>query len=393
MIADYLRTESDRIEWKVSADDSEKIIQAVCAMANDLGGSARPGIILVGVDKGGKVVGVGDIRKLDDIEQRLSNQPRSTKMVPTPSFDLRHEELEGKHVLVLSIEPYPVPPLVQVNSVPWIRQGTTTRRATDADVARLRERRPESTRPFDQRTHRLATVQDLAEAPLRAEYLAAKEGIVDAEVFPEFTAWLTQRQMGQLVDGVWRPNPTALLIHGISPDSWYPGAKIEFVRYGGGDVDSAVASRKSIGGTLPEQLEALWAQMEAHLASGVAEVRGPVETYRPDYPSEALKELARNLVQHRQYEGNNAPSRVEWFDDRIEFSNPGGPFGRASDGEFGEHSDYRNPTLTARLVELGYVQKLGRGIRRVRKHLEQNGNPPMKVEIDGYTRVILFKRP
>jgi ATP-dependent DNA helicase RecG len=112
----------------------------------------------------------------------------------------------------------------------------------------------------------------------------------------------------------------------------------------------------------------------------------------PNYPAEALKELLRNLVQHRSYEGTNAPGRVEWFVDRIEFSNPGGPFGQAAQGEFGSHSDYRNPLVTKRLTDSGHVQQLGRGVQRARIQLEKNGNPPMEVETDGFTRVIVRRR-
>jgi len=247
--------------------------------------------------------------------------------------------------------------------------------------------------PFDQRPVIQASLSDLADGRLKEEYEVAMSEVEDGDVTPSFDQWLTLRQWGQVFGGDWRPNTTALLVHGISPQSWHPGATIEFVRFGGTDVDSPVATRKSIGGTLPMQLDALWAQMEANLASRLVLEQGPIEAYRPEYPIEALKELARNLVQHRQYEGTNAPSRVEWFEDRIEFSNPGGRFGRSSEGEFGEHSDYRNPTLTARLVELGYVQQLGRGIRRVRKHLDLDGNPPLEVETDGFTRVIVRRKP
>lgn len=95
------------------------------------------------------------------------------------------------------------------------------------------------------------------------------------------------------------------------------------------------------------------------------------------------------MLQHRQYDATHAPARIEWYQDRIELSNPGAPFGRASAGEFGAESDYRNPNLTRHLVELGYVQKLGRGVRLVRRQLERNGNPPLAVEVDGFTRVIV----
>nr|VFK14602.1 MAG: Putative ATP-dependent DNA helicase recG C-terminal [Candidatus Kentron sp. LPFa] len=75
----------------------------------------------------------------------------------------------------------------------------------------------------------------------------------------------------------------------------------------------------------------------------------------------------------------------------IAFSNPGGPFGHASEGEFGNTSVYRNPiiTITSTLVEKGYAQRLGRGIRRVRQLLAKNGNSPLEVETDGFTRVIV----
>ena len=71
---------------------------------------------------------------------------------------------------------------------------------------------------------------------------------------------------------------------------------------------------------------------------------------------------------------------------------PGGPFGRAAEGDFGTNSDYRNPLLTSRLVAEGYVQQLGRGVRRARTQLEKNGNPPLEVETDGFTRVIVRRR-
>jgi predicted HTH transcriptional regulator len=43
-------------------------------------------------------------------------------------------------------------------------------------------------------------------------------------------------------------------------------------------------------------------------------------------------------------------------------------------------------------VELGYVQQLGRGIRRVRLQLERLGCPPLEVTTDGFTRVTVRGR-
>jgi len=389
-----LRTESDRVEWKESARSQEDVCQPVCALANDLGGSGHPGFVLFGVRKDGTVVGV-DTRgqQLDQIQQQIASRLTSAVIYPTPSFDLSAVEIAGKTVLVVRVMPYPVPPVVSVNSIPWVRKGTTTRRATEADLLRLRERRPEASRPFDTRVLREATLEDLELSELRLAHQAESDADEDSATFPSLENWLTnRRELGQTISGVWRPTAAAILLYGKSPQDWLPGAVVEFVRYAGTDVDSPVSARRTVTGTLPDQLKTLWTQLESHVDDVSLGVDGIRDGFAPRYPVEALKELARNLVQHRQYEGTNAPGRVEWYADRIEFSNPGAPFGRASEGPFGEHSDYRNPSVTRGLVELGYVQQLGRGIRRVRLQLERNGCPPLEVTTDGFTRVTVRGR-
>jgi len=394
-IASLRLTESDHVEWKRSAQDSDGILRAVCAFANDLAGSGAAGYLVLGIEKDGRVRGI-PAGELDETQRDLGDRLRSTKIQPNPSCDISVHRVEGDAVLILiKTQPYPVPPVVMLDQVAWVRQGSSTRRATQADLTRLNERRPEHTQPFDLRPVVAAGLEDLNLLHLRDRYEADRIGDLDAETFPPLEQWLTQRQLGRPSAGIWRPNRAALLLYGMSPQTWLPGAKIEFVRYAGADSDSDVIVRKTITGTLADQLEGLWAQLNAHLIS-VPEQRGGeslVERFYPQYPLEALKELARNLVQHRLYEGTHAPGRVEWYADRIEFSNPGGPFGRASEGDFGDHTDYRNPIVTAGLVEMGYVQQLGRGIRRVRLLLERNGNPPLEVDKDGFTRVVIRVRP
>lgn len=250
-----------------------------------------------------------------------------------------------------------------------------------------------SHQPFDIRPLAGATLDDLNLPFLREQYAAEKGSDREAGTYPGFEAWLGQRDLARKSMGEWTPTAAGLLLFGVAPQRHIAGATIEFVRYAGRDFEAPVVSRKSILGTLPDQLEALWTQLTANVTESPAGASGIREAFVPDYPLDALKELARNLVQHRLYEGTNAPGRVSWLEDRIVFSNPGSPFGQASEGELGAHSDYRNPTITRGLVELGYVQRLGRGIRLARSHLARNGNPPLEVERDGFTTVIVRWRP
>jgi len=389
-----LTVETDRVEWKESARDTADIYHAVCALANDLSATGEPGFLVVGVDRQGRVVGgAGDGTAVDAAQRELADLLRSTKLLPTPSVDISPAVRDGRSIIVVQVGPYPVPPVVQVNGVAWVRVGSTTRRATEADHARLRERRPEHLLPFDSRPAAGTGAGDLECTGLRGEYEAAKETNGAPETFPSFESWLTQRELGKVVRGTWTPNHAAILVYGQNPQGFVPGAYIEFVRYRGVDVSGALVSRRTITGTLPDQLDSAWSLLSANIGDVPAAPEGIRQGYVPEYPLEALKELARNMVQHRQLDATHAPGRIEWFDDRIEFSNPGHPFGRASEGEFGEHSDYRNPGVTRLLAQLGYVERLGRGIRLVRSLLERNGNPPIEVQTDGFTRVTVTRRP
>lgn len=63
---------------------------------------------------------------------------------------------------------------------------------------------------------------------------------------------------------------------------------------------------------------------------------------------------------HRSYGSTNAPSRVYWFDDRIEILSPGGPYGAVTPENFGTLglTDYRNPNLAEAIWALEYVQEV-----------------------------------
>lgn len=388
---DLLKTESESVEWKTSPEKGDDVLLPACALANDLAGRCLPGYVVYGVDKTGRVVGLDTKKRtLDEWQLGISNQLISTSIMPQLTFDLAARVREGRHLLVLTIFPAAVPPIVEVRQVAYVRKGTTTSRANAADLARLRERRPEHLLPFDARPYRVADGSDLHLAALDEDYRQMLEIDEAPESFPDREHWLANvRQLGQVIDDVFRPTPAALLVYGPNPQTYFPEAVIEFAVYGGTDVISPVIERKTISGSLPNQLDVLWGLLEARVVDIPAGVSGVRTTYTPNYLLEVLKELARNMVQHRSYEGTHAPARVEWYADRIEFSNPGGPFGAASEGLLGEHSAYRNPSITRELVALGYVERLGRGLRRARLLSERNGYPPPEFETDGFTRAIV----
>ncbi|GAA4914624.1 hypothetical protein HNR25_003187 [Streptomonospora salina] len=79
-----------------------------------------------------------------------------------------------------------------------------------------------------------------------------------------------------------------------------------------------------------------------------------------DFPFPALREACMNALMHRNYESSNAPVRIQWFDDRVEVSNPGGPYGQVRADNYDRVNDYRNPSLAGAMKNLGYVNRFGR---------------------------------
>ena len=124
-------------------------------------------------------------------------------------------------------------------------------------------------------------------------------------------------------------------------------------------------------------------KLAVHNWTSVDLTSGTVEQRTHTYPMPALQQLVRNAVLHRTYEATYAPVRVTWYDNRIEISNPGGPFGEVSNENFGQPgvTDYRNPNLAEALRAMGFVQRFGAGIPTARQALAANGNPPPEFDV------------
>jgi len=151
----------------------------------------------------------------------------------------------------------------------------------------------------------------------------------------------------------------------------------------GSNLADPVVDEAVIDGTVADVLRRVDEKLVAHNRVAVDLTSSATERRQPLYPLQALQQLTRNAVLHRTYEATNAPSRLTWYDDRIEISNPGGPFGSVTAENFGSPgiTDYRNPNLAEALRVLGFVQRFGVGIATARRALVENGNQPLRFEI------------
>jgi ATP-dependent DNA helicase RecG len=369
--------EAFNVERTESARNTDKLGEAICAFANDLPDSRKNGVLFVGANDN------GDCANLDVTEQviqTLMGFGRDGQISPLPNLHVRKVTLDGCTMAVTEVMPSDSPP-VRFKGRVCFRFGPARAFATPEQERRLIERQRRTVLSFDQQPVPGAALQDLNHLAFQTEYLPAA-------IAPDVLEANGREPVDQLralklltPDGI--PTTTGVLVLGRDARNWFPGAYIQFVRYAGTEVVDTIRDQKELDGTLSE----LFRRLDEVLGANVArrtDLSGGSTVVRPDYPLLALQELARNAVIHRTYDGTNAPVRLTWFDDRVEITSPGGPFGAVSIGNFGKPgaTDYRNPTLAAAAKDPGFMQRFGSGIPRARAALARNGNPPPEFEAE-----------
>jgi ATP-dependent DNA helicase RecG len=377
--------EGDRAERKQTwrGDAPEKARQAVCAFANDLPNHRLPGVLFLGVKDDGTPMGPEFV--VDDaLLKTLADIKTDGKITPPPTLTVAKRDLMGRDVAVVIVWPADAPP-VRLDGRIWIRIGPRRGQASAQDERVLNEKRRYRDQSFDTHPVLGSSLNDLSRSYFENEYLpqaVARDVLeVNSRSYEERLASLG------MVASVDDPIPTVagLLALGKSPRTWVPSAYIQFLRIRGTQWGDPVADEAEIDGNLDTLLRRLDEKLKAALTVSVDFTSGTTTEVRAmPYPLSALQQLARNAVMHRTYEGTNAPVRIYWFDDRIEISNPGGPYGAVTQENFGRPgaSDYRNPVLAGVLKNLGYVQRFGFGIAEARRAMASNGNPMPEFQVE-----------
>ena len=365
--------ESSYVERKAAFKPVKSDVEeAICAFANDLPGVGG-GVILIGVDdRSGAPTGL----QVDDaLLLQISSIRSDGNILPFPMMLVHEARLQGAPVVVIEVRASRDPP-VRLRGRTCVRMGPRRGTATRDEERVLTERRRSWDGPFDQKPVHGSTLEDLDLDLFAREYLPSA---VAPEVLRE-NGRSVPSQLAALhlasPDGV--PNVAGVLLLGHDPVAYVPGAYLQFLRIDGLELTDPIVDRKDdwLTGPLPAVLRRIDEITSAHIRVAT-EIDGLVERSAPDYPLQAMQQLLRNAVMHRNYETSNAPIQWYWFNDRIEIHNPGGLFGRVTPETFGRPggNDYRNPTIAGALHLLGFVQRFGLGIPLARKACRDNGNP------------------
>lgn len=372
--------ETDRVERKESfkGDVSKKVRQAVCAFANDLPNYNEASVLFIGAKDNGEPSG---LQVTDELLRSLSDMKTDGNILPLPVLSVEKRMLKGSEMVVVTVMPSDIPPVKYEGRI-WIRTGPRRSIANEQEERILNEKRRYKSIPFDIYPIPSAKITDLSKSVFENEFLPAAFA---TDVLESNGRTYEERLATcKMIVSPENTTPTmlGLLSIGKSPQDFLPGACIQFLRIDGADLTAPVVDEEKIRGAIVEMLRRAEEKLKAHNRVAVDITSMSTHQIEMPYPPAAIQQILYNAVLHRTYERTNAPVRVYWFNDRIEISSPGGPYGSVTPDNFGKPgiTDYRNPNIGVVLKTFGFIQAFGRGIAIARREMEKNGNPPLEFE-------------
>ena len=362
-------TESHHVERTISTVNMDKFCQAICAFSNDVSGSGKNGYLVIGAYDDGKLSGL----KVDDrLLLQIANIRTDGNILPQPVMTIEKFSFGDGDVLVAEVQPSEFPP-VRYRGRVWVRVGPRKSIATEAEVKILTERRLSNVHTFDAMPCLGTTINDLDVKLIKKEFLtkAVAEDVL-AEDKRSIEEQLASLGFYDLRYGC--PTNGAIILFGTNPERYLPGSYIQYVRFKGNDRAGDIINEHKFSGNLCMVLP----KIDTFIETSISQKRPiPVSVLREEtfskYPYWATRELLMNSIMHRDHEANG-PVQFYEYDDHIEVQNPGGLYGKVTPENFPNVSDYRNPFIAEAMKVLGYVNRFSRGVYRVQKELEENGN-------------------
>ena len=186
-----------------------------------------------------------------------------------------------------------------------------------------------------------------------------------------------------------RPTIAGLLVFGMAPERHLLQSGISFAHFAGTELTADLLDKQTILGPLPQQVTGALAAIKTNLRTP-STIEGAKRVELPNYPDRVYRELLVNACVHRNYSIVGSTIRVFIFDDRLEVISPGRLPNTVTIEKLPIGTSFaRNPILVRLMENLGYMDKLGRGLPMVWQEARKLGYQVTFVESGEEFRVSL----
>lgn len=362
--------EQQNIEYKQSWHDD--YLKWVCGFAN-----AQGGVIYIGKDDNGNVVGVDDYKRLmDDIPNKIKNS-----MGITAEVNLRQDN-ENYYIEIVT-QPYTVP--ISIRGRYYFRSGSTKQELTGASLTEFLLRK--SGKTWDDVIEDSATLADIDETSIQQFLTDAKE----SGRMPDVSGLSTIELLDKLrVSKDGKLKRAAIILFGKDPNKFYPNILVKTGRFGGKDEDLKFQEIEE--GNLIQLLHQVPDQLNRKFLTKQIDFKGFQRIEKGEYPVAAIREMLLNALVHKNYMGSTIQLRV--YDNMLTIWNEGNlPEGMDYDSLKRTHSSRpRNPIIADVCFKAGYIDSWGRGTLKIYNSCKEAELPEPTIQpLDGGVLVTLYK--
>jgi ATP-dependent DNA helicase RecG len=341
--------ESQNIEYKSSWRD--EYLKWICGFAN-----ANGGIIFIGKDDKGNVVGIKDIKKL---LEEIPNKVRDTLGI---LVDVNLCTNSGGDFIEIIVDGYPN--LVNYKGQYHYRSGSTKQELKGAALDKFLLQK--KGKRWDGVPVPNITVADLKQETFEFfRRRAIKSQRIEEDLLTDTNEHLIENL--QLRENPFLKRAAILLFHS-NPEKFVTGA---YIKIGYFETDIDLQFQDEIHGNLFVQIEKTMDLLFTKYIKAAISYEGiyRVETY--EYPKEALREALLNAIAHKDYSGG-IPIQISVYKDKIIFWNEGQlPENWTIENLLIKHpSKAYNPDIANALFRSGYIESWGRGTLKMIKECE-----------------------
>jgi ATP-dependent DNA helicase RecG len=364
--------EQQNIEYKQSWHDD--YLKWVCGFAN-----AQGGVIFIGKDDNGKVVGISDYKKLMD------EIPNKVKDLMGILVDVNLYDEKGLYFLEIITQSYAVP--ISLRGRYYYRSGSTKQELIGAALTDYLLRK--SGKTWDEVSEPTATLDDIDDASLKS-YIAASlhagriadvEGLSKADLIAKL----------RLTDDNGYIKRAAIVLFGKNPTKFFNNCVVKIGRFGKDSSD--IRFQETVEGNIVYLLKEVMEQLNRKFFTRAITFEGMQRIEKGEYPIAALREMLLNALVHRNYLGSSVV-QMRMFDNHFNIWNEGElPAGISLDSLKRQHpSRPRNLLIADVCFKAGYIDAWGSGTLKIISTCKEAGLPdPEIIEQDGGILVTLFK--
>ncbi len=350
------QSENQYIEFKSERVSAKNLVEEIVAFANAEGGE-----IWLGIEDDRTVTGIS--RSYEEDVMNLSREG----VIPPVSPLYQEVDVEGTTVARIVVAKGVDRPYYTSKDRYFIRVGSTKRIASREELIRLFQ--ASGLFHYD-----LIEVSGtgLAHLDLSAisEYFSRYQISFSGESDEEKKRLL---KASDILGNEGSATVGGMLIFGISPETLLPQAGISFANFTGNKLDSDLLDKKTFGGSLPRQVDNTLAAIKANRAVS-STIEGLKRQESAHYSDKVFRELLVNATVHRNYSIIGSQIRVFMFSDRIEFISPGRLPNTVSIEKLAVGTSFaRNPMIVRVMENMGYMDKLGRGLPMVCQEAKKMG--------------------